>query len=760
MSEYFKIDLNSPEREFQRLEADIHSGIDRVLTSGQYINGKQVQLFEQEFASYLGTKHCVATSSGTDALQIALRACGIGIGDQVATVSLTTVATVAAIELVGAIPILIDVDPDYLTLDLNAFARLCNKEKIKAVVPVHLYGHPVDMQSLIEITSKYEIKVIEDCSQAHGAAIHGIKCGVWGDAAAFSFYPTKNLAALGDGGAVVTQNYSIATRAVQLREYGWHNNRVSEEPGINSWMDEIQAAILRVKLQHLDTHNELRRLIALRYDEAIVNAGLRSPSVLPEAISVYNQYVIRHQERDKLHEHLWRSGINTAIHYPEPIHIQPAYSGRIDIHETLSHTEQAWSEVLCLPCFPDLIESELEQVKATLKSFLVTNSMARITPATESTKRPIKIPVSRPSIGENELRNVKQVFDTAWLGLGATVKEFEAALSKLLGGRYVVGVASGTAALHLALAALDISTGDEVIVPSLTFCASVQVITALGAKPVFCEVDRSTLNINIDDVQRRITQHTRAIMPVHFCGNVCDMDALMNLAQQYGLRVIEDAAHAFGSSYHGQPVGSFGDITCFSFDPIKNITCGEGGAVVVESAELAKIIQNKRMLGMSSDRWQRSQDQHSWWYSVDSQGYRYHMSNINAAIGLAQLEKLSTFRDKKRRIVHRYNESFAKIPGIELLYWDIDQCCPFSYIILVKNGRRNDLHKYLSQQGIGSGVNYIPNHLQPYFSYYASKLEVTEAIYEEVLTLPLYSDMIDSDVERVIHNVTSYFEEN
>ncbi len=211
------------------------------------------------------------------------------------------------------------------------------------------------------------------------------------------------------------------------------------------------------------------------------------------------------------------------------------------------------------------------------------------------------IPVSRPSVGMDEIEEIRKVFDSGWLGLGSTVFEFEKKLSEYLGGRDVIAVNTGTTALHIALDALGIADGDEVILPSLTFCASVQVITALRAVPVFCEINPDTLTVDINDVKQRITSRTKAIMPVHYCGQPCDMDALLALGRERNIMIVEDAAHAFGSSYQGKKIGSFGDVACFSFDPIKNITCGEGGAVVLGDDDIAEEIRRKRILGIDKD---------------------------------------------------------------------------------------------------------------------------------------------------------------
>lgn len=367
------------------------------------------------------------------------------------------------------------------------------------------------------------------------------------------------------------------------------------------------------------------------------------------------------------------------------------------------------------------------------------------------------LPVSRPSMGQEELEEVKKVFDSGWLGLGSTVFEFENVLKEYLGAKNVIAVNTGTTALHIALDAFGVGVGDEVIVPSLTFCASIQAITALRAIPVFCEVYPNSLNIDIEDVKNRITPKTKAIMPVHYCGNVCNMDALLDIGKEREIIIVEDAAHTFGSSYKGRKIGSFGDVTCFSFDPIKNITCGEGGAVVLSDNIIAELIRTKRILGIDKDTWHRYRNERAWFYEVTTQGYRYHMSNINAAIGIVQFKKFESFIHRKKEIVQKYNDAFMNIDGVKILSWNLKETAPFTYIIRVLNGAREDLIEFLKKKGVGTGIHYIPNHLQPFFKPFATSLPITEQIGEEILTLPLYYEMTDEQVSTVIEAVSDFF---
>lgn len=367
------------------------------------------------------------------------------------------------------------------------------------------------------------------------------------------------------------------------------------------------------------------------------------------------------------------------------------------------------------------------------------------------------IPVQRPYLGQEEVEAVRRVFDTRWLGMGSATKEFEDRLREFIGTKHVIAVNTGTSALHIALDALGLQPGDEVIVPSLTFTASVQAILAVGARPVFCDVGADTLNMDMRDVVRRVTARTKVIMPVHYGGLVCEMDELLPLARERKIWIVEDAAHAFGSTYKGRMVGTLGDATCFSFDPIKNITCGEGGAVATDNDEIASRIIPKRILGIDNDTWSRYRNERSWFYEVVATGYRYHLSNINAAIGLEQLKRFEAFKARKQAVVRRYDEAFKDVAELALVTHNLAETFPFFYIVRVLGKRRDALMVHLKEKGIASGVHYIPNHIQPLFADFRVPLPVTDQLYEEILTLPLYFEMSDGDAETVIATVRSFF---
>ena len=361
----------SPHAAYQAQQAEIGEVIARVLDSGRYLLGPETEAFEAEFAAWIGAAQCVSTASGTEALHLALRACGLGEGDEVITVSHTAVATVAAIELSGARPVLVDIEPGSFNLSATALER-ARTERTAAVIPVHLYGQAADLDPIVAFCRKHHLRLIEDCSQAHGARYHGRCVGTFGDVAAFSFYPTKNLGALGDGGAAVTNNPTLADTLRALRQYGWRAQRyVSEEAGWNGRMDEIQAAVLRVKLRALDADTDRRRTLADSYHASLAGiAGLVRPVEATGCRHVWHQYVIRcsvEGTRGRVADELEAHGIQTLVHYPVPIHLQPAYRDRNFAAGRLAETETAASQVLSLPMYPQLTLEAAGRVSEALR---------------------------------------------------------------------------------------------------------------------------------------------------------------------------------------------------------------------------------------------------------------------------------------------------------------------------------------------------------------------------------------------------------
>lgn len=359
---------SNPKAQYLAHKSEIDQSIKTVLESGRYVLGQEVRSFEEEFASYVGVPYAVGVGSGTEALYIALNACDVEEGDEVITVSHTAVATISAIELCRASPVLVDVEPDYYTIDPQKIESAIT-HKTKAIIVVHIYGQAVELNPILEIARKRGLKVIEDCAQAHGALYEDQKLGSFGDLACFSFYPTKNLGAIGDGGCIVSKDKELAQKALLLREYGWGEDRISQVPGGNSRLDELQAAILRIKLRHLNEDNQKRRDLADQYDDALKETEIILPHRRMNANHVFHLYVIRTLKRDELMAHLHKHEIHAGIHYAIPVHLHPAYKGRVRISEDLNLTEKIAKEILSLPMYPELNSSDCERIVDSIRSF-------------------------------------------------------------------------------------------------------------------------------------------------------------------------------------------------------------------------------------------------------------------------------------------------------------------------------------------------------------------------------------------------------
>lgn len=362
------ISFANPKAQYLSRRDAINAAIRQVLDSGQYILGRQVEDFETAFAAYTQVEQGVGVGNGTDALYLALRSFDVGPGHEVITVSHTAVATVSAIGQTGATPVLVDIDPETYTMDPTSIASAITQCS-KAIIPVHLYGQPANMDDIMSVARDHDLIVIEDCAQAAGAMYKGRRVGSIGDAGCFSFFPTKNLGALGDGGLVTTSDGGIAERIRGLRQYGWQDGRMSKEQGFNSRLDELQAAVLNVKLAFLDEDNAQRRMIAERYDEAFADLDILTPERTKDTEHAFHLYVIRTSKRDALKEWLRNNGVLASIHYDPPVHAQPAYNNCPGAN-SLAVTETVAGEILSLPIYPELAQEEQQQVINSIRAFL------------------------------------------------------------------------------------------------------------------------------------------------------------------------------------------------------------------------------------------------------------------------------------------------------------------------------------------------------------------------------------------------------
>ncbi len=366
-------------QQYQTISDEVGAAVLSVLASGQYINGPNVQTFERQFAEYIGTSECVTCNSGTDALFLALRAYGIGAGDEVITTPFTFIASAETISAVGAKPVFVDIDPQSFNLDLNQLEAAISP-RTRAIIPVHLFGQPVDMPRLMAIAQSHRLLVIEDCAQAAGAAWQGQRVGTFGHVGCFSFFPTKNLGACGDGGAVTTNDAAIATKLRMLREHGSKVRYLHEEIGVTSRLDALQAVILQIKLRHLDQWNEQRRAIATRYTELLSPIpGVTPPPAIANGLHCWHQYTIRlsaggdvpaevqRTYRDQVRQKLQEQGVNSMVYYATPLHLQPVYQNLGYTEGAFPVVEQASREVLSLPMFPELSVEQQERVVYALK---------------------------------------------------------------------------------------------------------------------------------------------------------------------------------------------------------------------------------------------------------------------------------------------------------------------------------------------------------------------------------------------------------
>lgn len=363
-----RVDFVDLAAQYRAIEPEVNEAIAKVLRETDFVLGRAVEAFEREFAAFCEAEHAVGMDSGTSALELALRACRIGPGDEVITVANTFIATALAISHAGATPVLVDVDPQTYTMDPEALQNVITP-RTKAVIPVHLYGHPADMDPIMEIARKHGLVVVEDACQAHGARYKGKRVGSLGHAAAFSFYPGKNLGAYGDGGAVVTNDSAVAKSLEMLRNYGQREKYHHVLRGFNHRLDTMQAAVLRVKLKYLDRWNEARREHARLYTHHLAGVDVITPQGSYYAESVWHLYVVRVKKRDSLKAHLAERGIATGIHYPIPIQLQPAYRDLGYAPAAFPVTEQLAGQILSLPMFPELTRDAIEVVAGAVCEF-------------------------------------------------------------------------------------------------------------------------------------------------------------------------------------------------------------------------------------------------------------------------------------------------------------------------------------------------------------------------------------------------------
>ena len=365
-----------------------------------------------------------------------------------------------------------------------------------------------------------------------------------------------------------------------------------------------------------------------------------------------------------------------------------------------------------------------------------------------------------PFIEQEEIDAAKEALELGWLGMGSYVGRFEEAISRFIDApdRYVAAVSTGHAALHLGLLVAGVGPGDEVITPSFNNVADFQAILATGAEPVFCDIDNETLCMDLEKAERLITPKTKAIIVMDYDCVLCDHNRVAKFARKYNIRVVHDAAHAFASKYEGKKIGSFSDICMFSFDPVKTITCIDGGVLIVRTEEELKMIHEMRLIGMTQPSTVMYQNQRAWTYDVQRVGFRYHMANLHAAIGLAQLGKIKKISQTRRDACIYYNEKLSQVPELTVPKTDLKDITPFLYYIRVPKDKRVALRAFLREKGIDTGIHWQPGH---WFTLLKNcrkgDLSVTEQVGNEILSLPIHSNISTDDLDRVVNGIVSFF---
>ena len=370
------------------------------------------------------------------------------------------------------------------------------------------------------------------------------------------------------------------------------------------------------------------------------------------------------------------------------------------------------------------------------------------------------IPVFKPLIEAEELQASRKSLELGWLGMGSYVGKFEEAIKEFIGAtdRFVAAVSTGTAALHLGLLVAGVGPGDEVITPSFNNIADFQTILATGAEPVLCDIDNDTLCIDLEKAEELVTPRTKALIVMDYDCILCDHKNVAELARKYNLRIVHDAAHSFGSKYHGKMIGSFSDICMFSFDPVKTITCIDGGALVVRTEEELKMIHEMRLIGMGQSPAVMYNNQRAWTYDVRRIGFRYHMANLHAAIGLAQLDKIEKISQSRQDIGRYYNEKLSQIPEVTVPKTDFEDITPFLYYIRVPENKRDALRAHLKNQGIDTGIHWQPGHRFTLLkNCRKGDLSVTDKVGKEILSLPIHSCMEFTLIGRIVSSIRQFF---
>lgn len=728
---------------------EIFIEIEKLIHSGDYTLGNPVNEFEKKISEITGAKYVIGVGSGTDALFLSLKASGIKEGDEVITTPYTFFATIGAIVTAGAKPIFVDIDEDY-NINPKLIEQAITK-KTKVILPVHWSGTPCKMDQIMEIAKKYNLEVIEDACHAINGKYMEKAPGTFGIAGCFSMHPLKNLNVWGDGGFIITNSKEMHNKLVLLRNHGLINR---DECGIfayNSRLDTIQAIVANHLLRKLDHITESRIKNAHFFDQELSKIKeIKIPTKYPKSKNVYHIYAIRAKNRNELKQFLVNNGIDAKIHYPIPMHLQPAAKDFGYQKGDFPVTESICESVISLPVHEFITQEQQRYIINKIKEFYETKKVDNKLIAQKEKSSEIKIKFvdlgAQYTLLKSDIINkFDELSSQGDYILSSELKKFEENFASFCETKYAVGVANGTDALILSLKALGIKEGDEVITVPNSFVATAGAITAIGAKPVFVDV-REDYNINPNLIKDKITEKTKAIIPVHLTGRIAAMDEILNIAKEYNLSVIEDAAQAIGAKYKGKKAGSFGNTGCFSLHPLKNLHVqGDGGVITTNDAYLYEKLIKLRNHGL------KNRDECELW------GLNSRLDVIQAAIGNIKLNYIDEWNQKHQKIAEEYKKGLKDVIKVPT-----DTNCeqPVYHNFIIQTNNREKLQKYLLEKGIETKIHYpIPIHLQEAaksLGYRKGDFPVCEEQAKKILSLPIHPELTYEQIEEVIENIVFY----
>ncbi len=647
----------------------------------------------------------------------------------------------------------------------------------RALLVVDLYGRSADYDPIIKICSEHGVMVIEDAAEALGATYKGKAVGSFGEIGIFSFNGNKIITTSG-GGMLVSENKAyterarfLATQARDAAPYYQHSHI-----GYNYRLSNLLAAVGRGQLKNLDKKIARRKEINRIYREAFAdipgikfapipaygaaNYWLTCITVEPSESKITNIDIRKALENENIESvRLWK-----------PMHLQPVFQSCRKVGGAF--TEKLFADGLIFPSGSGMTDSTLQRVIDIVRKVCVNDTAYHIHKfknTTAKNTRPEFLQFATPDIDQAEFEYVKETLESGWFTSGPKTSTFENEFAKSVDAKYAIAVNSCTAAMHLALEAIGIGRDDEVITTPYTFAATAEVIRYFDAKPILIDVDPLSLNINPELIEKAITSRTKAILPVHIAGMPADLDAIHIIAQRHGIPVIEDAAHAFPAQYKGKMIGSSSLATCFSFYATKTITTGEGGMICTDDETIADRCRVMSLHGISKDAWNRYTSQGTWYYEIAAPGFKYNMTDVAAAMGIAQLQKANKMLARRQEIALQYNNAFSSIPQLQIPHDSPEIQHAWHLYMLRLNLEllsidRAKFFTELKDRNIGASVHFIPLHIHPYYrdlyGYKPEDYPVALKEYYREISLPIYSKMCDEDVSYVIEAVFDIVKKN